>query len=124
MATPKANANGGRRRNLRRRVLAEESHCALCGEWVDKTLTTTPGRHGKKCPGGVCPGCVPHPKRAEVDEDLPRSRGGSPYMRSNCHVMHRSCNQFKSDMTLAEAKAKLNGQQKRVSAPVVASAIW
>jgi 5-methylcytosine-specific restriction endonuclease McrA len=121
MAAPRHNANGHRRRELVKRVKAEETHCALCGEWVDKALTTTPGGHGPKCPGGVCPGCIPHPRRGEVDEDIPRSRGGSPYNRPNCHLMHRECNQFKSDLTLAEAKAKRAGTTRRT---ISTSGIW
>lgn len=105
MRTPAANANGHRRRELRARVLAEETHCALCGGWVDKSLTNTPGKHGPRCKGD-CPGCVPHDMRAEVDEDLPRSRGGSPYARSNTALMHRSCNRMKGNRTIAEHKAK------------------
>lgn len=110
MATRSHNANGHRRRQLTARVLAEETHCALCGGPVDKSLRTKPGAHGKRCPGGTCPGCTPHPMSPVVDEDIPRSRGGSPYERDNCHLMHRSCNGWKSRMTLAEAKAKLAGQ--------------
>ena len=44
--------------------------------------------------------------RAEVDEDIPRARGGSPYERDNTHLMHRACNRWKGTMTLAEAHAK------------------
>lgn len=41
-----------------------------------------------------------------VDEDLPRSRGGSPYDRDNCHLMHRTCNGAKATMTIAEYKTR------------------
>ena len=105
MSTPPANANGHRRRQLRARVLAEETHCALCGTRVDKTLGMQRGIHGPRCPGD-CTGCVPDPQRAEVDEDLPRSRGGSPYERTNCRLMHRACNNAKGKLTIAEWHAK------------------
>ena len=88
MATPHPNANGHRRRELRTRVLNEETHCALCNQWVDKTLKN------------------PHPLAPVVDEDIPRARGGSPYDRDNCHLMHRACNQWKATKTLAEARAQ------------------
>lgn len=123
MATPMHNANGHRRRELTKRVKAEESTCALCDEPVDKTLKMTPGGHGPKCPQGGCLGCSPHPRRGEVDEDLPRSRGGSPYDRKNCRLMHRECNQFKSNKTLAEARAK-RAQGGREQVTVTASPIW
>lgn len=117
-------ANGHRRRQVVKRVKREEKTCALCGEPVDLTLTMTPGLHGPRCKGN-CTGCVPHPMRAEVDEDIPRSRGGSPYLRSNCHLMHRAHNAFKGNMTLAEARVKW---QARGTTPkparTIASTIW
>lgn len=116
MATPLHNANGHRRRELVKRVWAEETTCALCDKPINKTLKMIPGKHGKKCPGGTCAGCIPHPMRGEVDEDIPRSRGGSPYQRSNCHLMHRAHNQFKGAMTLTEARQKWQKQQVKVQA--------
>lgn len=109
MASTPHNANGHRRREVVRRVRAEETHCALCDKAVDKTLTYSPGKHGKRCSRTDCTGCVPHPLRGEVDEDLPRVRGGSPYERKNCRLMHRKCNRWKATMTLSEARAKLHG---------------
>jgi len=112
MASTPANANGHRRRLLRTRVLAEETRCALCGGWVDKTLGMMPGAHGPRCRGDDCTGCIPHDMRAEVDEDLPRSRGGSPYDRSNCRLMHRKCNRAKGNRTIAEYLAQQHGKQQ------------
>lgn len=121
--TERHNANGHRRREVAKRVRAEEHTCALCDQPVDKTLKTLPGEHGKTCPTPNCPGCMPHPLSGEVDEDIPRSRGGSPYERANCHLMHRKCNQYKSNMTLQEARAKLNGTTT-VPNTVTCSPIW
>ena len=103
-----ANANGHRRRQVRIRVLREEHVCALCGVAVDKSLTMMSGAHGPRCGGAGCAGCVPHPMRAEVDEDVPRARGGSAYDRANTRLMHRKCNRWKSTMTLDEARRKLH----------------
>ena len=50
--------NGHRRDQVRRRVLAEEELCWLCGKLVDKSLKT------------------PHPGSPEVDEIVPVSLGG------------------------------------------------
>lgn len=105
-----ANANGHRRRELIRRVLAEESNCALCGMTVNKTLKYIAGKHGPKCKSPECAGCAWHPKSPVVDEDIPRARGGSPLDRSNTHLMCRDCNRWKSTMTLAEARAARAGQ--------------
>lgn len=84
-------ANGGARRRLRARVLARDTTCALCGEPLP------------------APGSVSHldPRAPEVDEDLPRSRGGSPLDPMNCVGMHRACNQWKGELTLREARELL-----------------
>lgn len=124
MVTRTHNANGHRRRELVKRVKAEETHCALCDLPVDPALTTIPGEHGKTCPTTNCKGCIPHPLRGEVDEDLPRSRGGSPYDRSNCHLMHRKCNQYKGAMTLQEARTRLHSTTPDPTPRVLASPIW
>lgn len=100
------NANGHRRRQLVARVKAEETHCALCGKWVDQDLHHL------------------DPQAAVVDEDLPRSRGGSQYDRSNCHLMHRSCNRWKSTRTLAEARARLAVAALSPATTIEPSAIW
>lgn len=98
-----ANRNGHARRALRARILTEEDNCAICGQPVDKTLTTLPGHHSRNCPNpATCPGCAPHPMRPEIDEDIPRSRGGNPLQRENCHLTHRQCNRAKGTHTLNE----------------------
>lgn len=124
LRTPAHNENGHRRRELTRRVKAEEHVCALCGKPVDKRLRYLEGEHGPRCTSADCSGCVPHPMRGEVDEDMPRSRGGSPYERRNCHLMHRRCNRWKSDMTLAEAREKMSGDAEFERPRPVASPIW
>lgn len=123
-AYPTTNANGARRRALVRRVRATEDTCALCDKPVNPTITVQHGQHGNKCPTRDCTGCIPHPMRGEVDEDIPRSRGGSPYDRDNCHLMHRKCNQVKGSLTLAEARAKRAPTPTSTSRAVVASPIW
>lgn len=67
-------ANGHRRREVRRQVLAEETHCWICQRPVDQSLRT------------------PHPYSPEVDELHPVSLGGSPIDRANCRLAHRICN--------------------------------
>lgn len=74
MATNPRYANGSRRRQLRARILATETHCALCGDPVDRTIPT------------------PHPMSPEVDEIIPVSLGGDPLARSNTQLTHRICN--------------------------------
>lgn len=74
-STPADNENGHRRRQLVKRVKAEESDCALCEKTVDMSLGFIVGEHGKRCPSRDCAGWMPHPMRGEVDEDVPRARG-------------------------------------------------
>lgn len=112
------NANGHRRRELRKRVLAEETHCGLCGGGVDKTLTMMRGQHGPRCSNRECAGCVPHPMRAEVDEIVPVSLGGNPLDRSNVRLAHRECNRRRGNGMGERATAAAERPQ------VVASGIW
>ena len=58
-------ANGHRRRRLRARVLAEEDCCAIRGLFVDQSLHHL------------------DPWSAVIDEIIPVSKGGNPYLRSN-----------------------------------------
>ena len=88
MSNPRR-ANGHRRDQVRRRVLAEEDLCWLCGDPVDKTLTVVEGQHTKGCTSPDCTGCFPHPMSPTVDEIIPVSLGGSPIDRSNCRLAHR-----------------------------------
>lgn len=93
-------SNGHRRRELRARVLREETHCGICGQVVDKAL-----------PHGL-------PLSPEVDEIMPVSRGGDPLARDNVRLAHRICNQRRG-----------NGKHERAEAAgarpvVVASDIW
>ena len=93
MASNPRTKNGAARRKLIARVKREERICWLCGDPVDLTLGFQYGLHGAKCRKPDCTGCVPHPMRAEVDEIVPVSLGGSPYDRKNTHLSHRLCNQ-------------------------------
>ena len=53
-----------------------------------------------------------------VDENLPRSRGGSPYDRENCHLMHRACNGEKGTLTILDYKTRgrgtINGETPKI----------
>lgn len=86
MTTNPRYANGHRRRQLRARVLAAETHCGWewC-EWpddpIDKTLDFL------------------DPMAGEVDEIIPVSLGGDPLARSNTRLIHRICNQRRGNGT-------------------------
>ena len=87
--TNTTNANGHRRRQLTARIKATSTHCALCHQPLRPELEW------------------PHDWCTVVDEDLPRSRGGSPLDRENTSAMHNRCNRFKGTMTLNEARELL-----------------
>jgi 5-methylcytosine-specific restriction endonuclease McrA len=77
---------GRPRRTVCAQVRREESHCGLCGGWIDKTL-----------PKG-------HRLSFTVDEVIPRSRHplGARYAaldRSNLRAAHWSCNSSKGNGT-------------------------
>ncbi len=78
-----------RRRAVIAAVMASEDICWLCGRPVDKTLPP-------RLPGSP-----------EVDEDIPVSRGGSPFDRANCHLVHKACNLVKHNHSTAWARARL-----------------
>lgn len=61
-------------KRLQAQVFAEESHCWLCGEYVDQTLE-------------------PNDLRARsVDHRRPVALDGDVYDRANLRLAHRQCN--------------------------------
>ncbi|GGN96077.1 hypothetical protein GCM10010112_87000 [Actinoplanes lobatus] len=61
-------------RRLCARVYAEESHCYLCGGWVDQSLDRR------------------HPMSRTVDHVRERQLGGDLLDRANARLAHRRCN--------------------------------
>lgn len=66
------------RRN-RKRILVQESICALCGRPVDKTLK------------------APDPMSATVDHIIPIAKHGHPTDINNLQLAHWICNRMKGD---------------------------
>lgn len=64
---------GHHHHTIRAQVIAEESHCGICGLPVDKTLPGT------------------HPDGPTVDHII-RRRDGGPNARSNYRLAHQRCN--------------------------------
>lgn len=73
------NRNDPRWHHARAIVLARDTHCHLCGEPVDKTLS---GRL---------------PDGPNADHVVPKSRGGALYDPANLRLAHKRCNQSKWD---------------------------
>ena len=107
-------ANGWRRQQVVARVLAAYDTCHLCGRPVDKSL-----------PPGL-------PGSPEVDEIIPVSKGGSPYLFSNCRLAHRWCNRVRSNHSVAWAREHIKqtfeqghtADLKATSLPLVTSGAW
>ena len=86
----------------------------LCGRPVDKSL-----------PPGL-------PGSPEVDEIIPVSKGGSPYLFSNCRLAHRWCNRVRSNHSVAWAREHIKqtfeqghtADLKATSMPLVTSGDW
>lgn len=93
--------NGHRRRELRRRVLNEETHCGICRQPVDTTLP-----HGQ-------------PLSPEVDEILPVSLGGDPLARDNVRLTHRICNQKRGN-----GRNERNTAAQHAAQTIQPSPIW
>lgn len=63
----------------RRKILATQTICALCGRPVDKSLR------------------YPHPLSATVDHIIPLAQGGHPSDIENLQLAHFVCNRQKAD---------------------------
>ena len=83
------------RRN-RKRILASQSVCAICGRPVDKELK------------------APDPMSPTVDHIIPINKGGHISDLNNLQLAHWICNRMKSDK-LIECNPNQNRQGMRVS---------
>lgn len=63
----------------RKRILATQNTCGICGQQVDKTLKS------------------PDPMAPCVDHIIPIAKGGHPSDISNLQLAHWTCNRQKSD---------------------------
>lgn len=79
----------------RKKVLATQEICALCGRPVDKSLK------------------YPDPMAATVDHIIPVSRGGHPSSLDNLQIAHFRCNRLKWDNLQGETKtARIKAQEQ------------
>lgn len=75
---------GRRWRDAQARVFAEETHCWLCGRWVDQD--------------------IPNPRdpwARSVDHIIPRDDGGPLYDRDNLRLAHIRCNTIRGNKNRA-----------------------
>lgn len=71
----------------RKKIIASQDVCGICGKPVDKTLRP------------------PHPLSPTVDHIIPVSRGGHPSDISNLQLAHRCCNREKSNKMIKPVEA-------------------
>ncbi len=82
--------NRGAYENARRRILATQTICGICGKPVDFSFK------------------APHPLSPTVDHIIPVSKGGHPSDISNLQLAHRCCNREKSDKLMLKKINKDN----------------
>lgn len=70
----------------RKKIMATQTVCGICGKPVDKSLR------------------YPHPLSPCVDHIVPIARGGHPSDISNMQLAHWTCNRAKSDKLLKRHK--------------------
>lgn len=78
----RADRRGAHRANYernRKRILATQNTCGICGHPVDFSLKT------------------PHPMSATIDHIVPIAKGGHPSDIDNLQLAHWTCNRQKSD---------------------------
>jgi len=82
MSYSRADRKGQHRANYernRKRILATQNTCGICGHPVDFSLKT------------------PHPMSATIDHIIPIAKGGHPSDIDNLQLAHWTCNRQKSD---------------------------
>ncbi len=77
----------------KKKVLARDNVCAICGLPVDKTLK------------------FPHPMSPTVDHIVPVAKGGHPSDLDNLQLTHFTCNRQKSDKVVG---LSVIGQEKTI----------
>lgn len=92
-------SNGTARTKLRMWLRAQGRPCWICRAF---------GKSGT-IDYSLPPG---HPFSFEVDELVPVSRGGSPYLRSNVDAAHRCCNEWRGARSVDEVIAIANRQRE------------
>jgi len=81
----------------KRRILASQTVCGICGRPVDHSLK------------------YPHPMAASVDHIIPIARGGHPSDISNLQLTHWTCNRQKADRLKREGEERPTGSRDVIS---------
>lgn len=96
--TPRPDKHGGPHSKQyeinRKKILATQSICGICGKPVDPTLR------------------YPHPLSACVDHIIPVAKGGHPSDIANLQLAHWTCNRSKSDKMTGTAEDYANRRER------------
>ena len=71
----------------KKRILATQNICGICGRPVDKSLK------------------YPHPMSATIDHIIPVAKNGHPSSLENLQISHMGCNRQKSDKIFKNKEA-------------------
>ena len=88
--------NRGAYEAARKKILATQSVCGICGKPVDMSLKN------------------PHPMAPTIDHIIPVSKGGHPADIDNLQLAHRCCNREKADK-LINTSVFVAAEEKLVS---------
>lgn len=80
----------------RKKILATQDVCGICGKPVDKTLKS------------------PHPMSPTIDHIIPIDKGGHPSDLSNLQLAHRCCNREKSNKLVKEVYVQSVGDSEKL----------
>ena len=89
----------------KRRILATQEVCGICGRPVDKSLK------------------FPHPLSPTIDHIIPVDRGGHPSDIDNLQLAHFTCNRQKSNK-LKESKQSTSKQEQLSNRVLPLSTDW
>jgi len=102
MRSDREKGNRAAYENAKRKILATQTICGICGKPVDFSLK------------------YPHPLSATVDHIIPVSKGGHPSDLDNLQLAHRCCNREKSDRVVGSvARAQFSQEETLVSNQVL-----
>lgn len=80
----------------RRKIMASQSICGICGQPVDKSLK------------------YPHPMSACIDHIIPIDRSGHPSDISNLQLAHWKCNRAKANKLIFPQNGKKDGMDNGI----------
>ena len=101
MRSDRAPGNRAAYENARKKIMATQKICGICGKPVDFSYK------------------YPHPLSPTIDHIIPVAKGGHPSDMDNLQLAHRCCNREKSDKLFAAARPTAEQEEKIISNQVL-----